>query len=82
MKINPAGPDQFSLSLIAIKVSGLTLPKPSDQRCDTDRLLRALFLRPWFRRAQATMRVDTHLFSDQRSAARKTKAKNRYADPL
>ena len=74
MKINPAGPDQFTLLLIAIKVSGLTLPKPSDQRCDTDRLFRDGFFKPWFKRVQATMRVDTHLFSDQRSAARKTKA--------
>lgn len=43
---------------MAIKVSEFMFPKPSDQRCDRERLFSWRLVRPGPRRVQAIMRVE------------------------
>lgn len=77
MRITPPALDRFWLCFMVIRVSELALLKPSDQRCDMDRLCSEELLRPRPRREQATMRVEIHLFLVQRQSCVERKAVRR-----
>ena len=66
MAITPAGPDKSSVAFRETKASDLRFPRPSDQRCDKDRLVKEWFLKPMMRRTPVAMRVEVYLRRSQR----------------
>ena len=69
--ITPAGPDKSLLVLRETKISALILPRPSDQRCGKERLVKKGLRRPMIRRAPVAMRVEVHLTRSQRLAVQR-----------